>query len=164
MKLPRFVWKFLRVVPVFAYAIGLGPLIGRLVLLLTTIGRKSGQPRVTPLVYEERDGVFLIASARGPEADWLHNIQRNPNIQVRVGRRQFAARAELVTDATKIADYLGRQLIQNPGMFGRIMQMEGLSRSPSRAELESVASRRPMVLLRPVERPIYQADKSPQRH
>jgi deazaflavin-dependent oxidoreductase (nitroreductase family) len=122
--------------------------MGRFVLLLTTTGRKSGKPRVTALMYEERDGVILIASARGPAADWLHNIQANPNVQVWVGRRQFAARAELVTDAGKIADYLGRQLAQNPGMFGRIMQMEGLSRSPSRAELESVASRRPMVVLR----------------
>ncbi len=149
MKLPRFVWKFLRVVPPFAYAIGLGPLIGRFLLLLTTIGRKSGRLRVTPLTYEEREGEFLIASARGSAADWLHNIQVNPNVQVRVGRRQFAARAELVTDAGKIADYLVRQLIQNPGIFGRIMKMEGLSRSPSRAELESVASRRPMVMLHP---------------
>ena len=31
------------------YALGLGRLIGRLILLLTTTGRKSGLPRVTPL-------------------------------------------------------------------------------------------------------------------
>ena len=31
------------------YAIGLGPLIGRIILLLTTTGRRSGMKRVTPL-------------------------------------------------------------------------------------------------------------------
>src|SRR3972149_6657660 len=35
------------------YAIGLGPLIGRIILLLTTTGRKSGMKRVTPLQYEK---------------------------------------------------------------------------------------------------------------
>jgi len=35
------------------YALGLGRLIGRLILLLTTTGRKSGLPRVTPLQYSE---------------------------------------------------------------------------------------------------------------
>ena len=35
------------------YAIGLGPLIGRIILLLTTTGRKSGKKRVTPLQYEK---------------------------------------------------------------------------------------------------------------
>jgi len=34
------------------YAVGLGPVVGRLVLLLTTTGRKTGLPRVTPLQYE----------------------------------------------------------------------------------------------------------------
>ena len=151
MKLPRFLWKMLRVGSRLAYALGMAPLIGRFVLLLTTTGRKSGNPSVTPLVYEERGGEFLIASARGPDADWLQNIEANPNVQVRVGRRQFTARAELVTEAGKIADYLGRQLARNPQLFGRIMQMEGLSGSPSRAELESLAPRRPVVVLHPFE-------------
>lgn len=38
--------------PQILCALGLGPLIGRLILLLTTTGRKSGRPRVTPLQYE----------------------------------------------------------------------------------------------------------------
>ena len=47
MRLPRWLWKFLRFGPQLAYAMGLGPLFGRVILLLTTIGRKSGRPRVT---------------------------------------------------------------------------------------------------------------------
>lgn len=59
------------------YAIGLGPLIGRIVLLLTTMGRKSGLPRVTPLQYEEINGDYYLGSARGLKADWLRNITQD---------------------------------------------------------------------------------------
>ena len=47
----------------------------RMVLLLTTIGRKSGLPRITPLQYEEIDGAYYVASARGAQADWFRNIK-----------------------------------------------------------------------------------------
>lgn len=67
------------------YAIGLGPLVGRIVLLLTTMGRKSGLPRVTSLQYEEINGDYYLGSARGLKADWLRNIQSNPKVEIRVG-------------------------------------------------------------------------------
>jgi deazaflavin-dependent oxidoreductase (nitroreductase family) len=150
MKASRFFWRLIHFGPRAAYAIGLGPIIGRFVLLLTTVGRKSGRPRVTPLVYQERDHTILVASARGLEADWLRNIQSNPNVRVRVGRRQFDALAEPTTDGEKIADYLQSLMARNPRIFGAILRMEGLSSSPSRAELVRFGPRRPMVTLRPV--------------
>jgi deazaflavin-dependent oxidoreductase (nitroreductase family) len=87
MNLPRFFWRLIKLGPRFAYAIGLGPLIGKFVLLLTTVGRKSGLPRVTPLVYEEQGDTIIVASARGQSADWLNNILADPKVSVRVGRR-----------------------------------------------------------------------------
>jgi hypothetical protein len=45
------------------YKRGFGPT--RIVLLMTTIGRKSGLARVTPLQFEEGDGDYYIASVRG---------------------------------------------------------------------------------------------------
>ena len=49
------------------YKRGFGPT--RVVMLLTTIGRKSGLPRQTPLQYEEIEGVYYVGSARGVQAD-----------------------------------------------------------------------------------------------
>ncbi len=149
MKLPAFLWKVLHIGPRIAYTVGLGPLIGRFVLLLTTIGRKSGKPRVTPLVYEERAGEILIASARGSSADWLKNILANPNVAVCVGNRRFPGRAELVTDPNRIADYLERQMDRSPRLFSRILRMEGLPDKPTRADLLALAPKRPMVALHP---------------
>jgi hypothetical protein len=59
------------------YAIGLGPLVGRIILLLTTTGRKSGLKRVTPLQYEMIGDDCYIGAARGVKADWVRNIQVN---------------------------------------------------------------------------------------
>jgi deazaflavin-dependent oxidoreductase (nitroreductase family) len=153
MKASRFLWRLIQIGPRVAYAIGLGPLVGRFVLLLSTVGRRSGRHRVTPLVYVERGDTILVASARGPSADWLRNIRANPNVRVQVGRRQFDALAEPTTDGEKIADYLQSLMDRNPRMFGVILRMEGLSSRPSRAELVRFGPRRPMVTLRPLNDP-----------
>jgi deazaflavin-dependent oxidoreductase (nitroreductase family) len=66
------------------------------VLLLTTTGRKSGQPRTTPLLYARTgDGYVLIASKGGAEHDplWYRNLQANPSAEVQVGRRLEQVRA-----------------------------------------------------------------------
>jgi deazaflavin-dependent oxidoreductase (nitroreductase family) len=116
-------------------------------MLLTTVGRKSGRPRVTPLVYEEKGGMFIVASARGCSADWLRNLRANPRVRVRVGHRQFDGIAEEIADPERIADYLQSQLERNPKMFGAILRSEGISSKPSREELVRFAPNRPMVTI-----------------
>ena len=71
------------------YAIGLGPIIGKIILLLTTTGRKSGQKRITPLQYEEIDGKYYLGSARGTKSDWYRNIQADGRVEVQVKNRHF---------------------------------------------------------------------------
>ena len=130
------------------YRLGLGPLIGRFILLLTTTGRKSGLPRVTPLQYDEMDGLIYIGSARGIKADWFRNIQANQHVLVRVKSRQFPGIAETVTDASRIADFLELRLRRHPRMVSAILKSEGLPASPCREELEAHAQRLAMVIIR----------------
>lgn len=62
--------------------------LGRPVLLMTTIGCKTGKPRTQPLFYvEEGAKILLVASNGGSPEDpvWVKNIRANP--QVRVSRR-----------------------------------------------------------------------------
>jgi deazaflavin-dependent oxidoreductase (nitroreductase family) len=66
------------------------------VLLLTTIGRKSGQPRTKPLLFiEEGDKVILWASQGGlPKHPlWYKNLQSNPECEVQILRRKMKMRA-----------------------------------------------------------------------
>jgi len=151
MKASRLFWRLIHFGPRIAYALGLSPLVGRSVLLLTTFGRKTGRLRVTPLVYEKLGDTFIVASARGSSADWFHNILANPKVRVRVGRRQFDAIAEVTADPEKIADYLQRQIERNPKMFGAILRFEGVSSKPSRGDLSDLTPRRPMVTTHPMK-------------
>jgi deazaflavin-dependent oxidoreductase (nitroreductase family) len=131
------------------YAIGLGPVVGRLILLLTTTGRKSGQPRVTPLQYEEANGVIMVGSARGAKSDWFRNIVAEPHVVVQVKSRRFSGLAEPITDPKRIADFLELRLARHPRIVGAILRSEGLPDPPGRADLEAYAVRLAMVVIRP---------------
>jgi deazaflavin-dependent oxidoreductase (nitroreductase family) len=65
-------------------------------LILTTKGRKSGEERKTPLIYQEHDGDYLIVASKGgaPEPPaWYLNLQANPEVGVQVKGDKFTARA-----------------------------------------------------------------------
>ena len=129
------------------YKRGFGPT--RVVMLLTTIGHKSGLPRATPLQYEEVDGDYYIASARGTEADWFKNIVANPNVHVQVRDREFDAVAEPVTDPIRIADFIELRLCRHPIMIRLIMHLfDGLPLRFTRVDLEQFCKEKAMVVLR----------------
>ena len=94
---------------------------------------------------------MIVASARGPSADWLRNIQANPTVRVRAARGQFEGLAEVSTNPQEIADYLQHQLNRNLRAFGAILRVEGLPSPPSRADLIRFAPKRPMVTIRPID-------------
>ena len=150
-KIPRFVWKLLKLPSRILYGLGLGRFQGRFVLLLTTTGRKSGKPRVTPLQYDQLDDDFYVGAARGVNADWFRNIQADPEVQVQVKGRRFRGLAEPITDPLQIADFLELRLARHPKMVGAIMRSAGLPPMPSRAQLESYAAKRAMVISRPLD-------------
>jgi deazaflavin-dependent oxidoreductase (nitroreductase family) len=147
--LPKPVLRLLRQPPRLAYAVGLGPLLGRMVLLLTTTGRKSGLPRVTPLQYEEVGGLYYLGSARGQSADWFRNILANPHVEVRLKDRRFSCLARPVTDPQQIADFLQLRLARHPRMVTGILKRQGLPAHPSREQLENYASQLALVILDP---------------
>lgn len=132
------------------YAIGLGPVIGKIILLLTTSGRKTGLKRITPLQYEEIDGKFYLGSARGLKADWVRNIQANPHVGVRVKSANFQGYAEVVTDPVLFADFVEVRLQRHPRIVGAIMQKaHGLPKQPSREQLEKLAENEALVVITP---------------
>lgn len=147
-RLPLAIWRLLKLPRVW-YALGLGPVVGRLMLLLTTTGRKTGRPRVTPLQYEEQDGVIYVASARGQQADWYRNLLANPRVEIRVKARRFYGQAEPIADPARVADFLELRLARHPRMMGAMLRGEGLAARPDRAELERLAARIALVAIRP---------------
>jgi deazaflavin-dependent oxidoreductase (nitroreductase family) len=134
------------------YAIGLGPLIGRIILLLTTTGRKSGKKRVTPMQFEAIGSDYYVGSARGLQADWVRNLQADPQVEVRVGAKHFFGTAEVVNDPARFADFMEVRLERHPRMIGLIMEKaHGLPRHPSRKQLEEIAKTEVFVILHPTK-------------
>ena len=74
------------------------------VLLLTTIGRKSGQPRTAPLLFiEEGEAVIIWASQGGLPKDplWYKNLVANPECGVQIKRRKMKMRARTADPAER---------------------------------------------------------------
>jgi deazaflavin-dependent oxidoreductase (nitroreductase family) len=77
-----------------------GRLGGMRVLLLTTRGRKSGQPRTAPLVYfEDGERLVVIGSNGGAPGDplWWRNLAVTPEAAVQIGREAGRVRARLAS-------------------------------------------------------------------
>ncbi|WP_410564448.1 nitroreductase family deazaflavin-dependent oxidoreductase [Amycolatopsis sp. cmx-4-61] len=74
---------------------------GKNVLLLTTIGAKSGQERLSPLVYTKHGDRYVIAASMGgapKNPAWYHNLVANPKVTVEVGTEKFEATATVIAD------------------------------------------------------------------
>ncbi len=77
---------------------------GTTTLILTTRGRRSGEERRTPLIYQRHgDDVLIVASNGGsptPPA-WFLNLEADPQAGVQIRGERFRAKARTATDAEK---------------------------------------------------------------
>lgn len=61
-------------------------------LLLTTTGRKSGEPHTTPLIYGEDAGRYVVVASRGgapSHPQWHRNLDANPYVGLQVAAQKF---------------------------------------------------------------------------
>jgi deazaflavin-dependent oxidoreductase (nitroreductase family) len=77
---------------------------GATLLLLSSIGAKSGQPRLAPLAYLTIDGkMIIIGSKAGADTnpDWVHNLRANPRAHVEVGTEAYDVTARELPPAER---------------------------------------------------------------
>jgi deazaflavin-dependent oxidoreductase (nitroreductase family) len=100
---------------------------GLQMMLLTTTGRRSGQPRTTPLnCIRDGDRYLAVASFGGDDRDpqWFKNLQANPEATVQLGSETFPVRATVATDDEKKTLW--------PKVVGIYKGYEGYQRKTSR--------------------------------
>lgn len=90
---------------------------GGTLLLLHTVGAKSGEPRVTPMMYQDiGDGVAVFASKAGAPTNpaWYHNLLANPRVSAEIGTETlpFVARVAEGAERDRIWE---AQKQANPG-------------------------------------------------
>jgi deazaflavin-dependent oxidoreductase (nitroreductase family) len=97
-----------------------GPFAGRPVLILTTTGARTGEPRTVPLVYS-RDGELyvVIASKGGAPTDpaWYRNLAANPSVTVEVHGETFQARATTVPPGPERDRLYAQHAAPNPAFL-----------------------------------------------
>lgn len=94
-----------------------GPFADIPILLLHTVGAKSGQKRLNPLAYQPLDGAYAIfgsfaGSPKNPA--WYHNVVANPDVTIEVGTEKVPVKARVATgeERTRIWE---KQKIEVPG-------------------------------------------------
>jgi deazaflavin-dependent oxidoreductase (nitroreductase family) len=135
------IFRFFMTIYVFLYRLTGGNFGGKVqglsVLLLTTIGRKTGRKRITPLGYFEYDGCYVITASNAgfdTHPAWFHNLKGHPQVTVQIGAKQLTAIAE----------------VANPTLR-RPLWDKLVERAPGYGAYEERTTREiPIVLLRPV--------------
>lgn len=74
---------------------------GAPLLLLHHTGARSGQARITPMMYQDlgegRVAVFASKAGADTHPDWFHNVRANPRVTVEIGTERYDADAEIIT-------------------------------------------------------------------
>jgi deazaflavin-dependent oxidoreductase (nitroreductase family) len=94
-----------------------GGFAGKTLLILHTIGAKSGQERVNPVAYvRDGDRYVIIASKGGAPAnpDWYRNLLAHPTVTVETGTETFQARAD-VTEEPERSRLYAKMVAMMPG-------------------------------------------------
>jgi deazaflavin-dependent oxidoreductase (nitroreductase family) len=85
--------------------------------LLETTGRRSGQPRLTPVGNGLDDDVFWLVSEHGRNGSYVKNLIANPRVRVKVGRRWYTGTASVIENDDALARR--RHLDAANGLVGR---------------------------------------------
>ena len=117
-----------------------GPFAGKTLLLLHTIGAKSGLPRINPVAcLRDGDRLVIIASKGGAPTnpDWYHNLLANPLVSVETGTQHIHVRASIAVEPERTR------------LYNRMVEM-----MPGFADYQRKTTRAiPVVILTPVEAP-----------
>ncbi len=94
-----------------------GAFAGRTLLILHTIGARTGLERVNPVAYvKDGDRLVIIASKGGAprNPDWYYNLVANPDVTVEVGTETFQVRAK-VTEEPERSRLYAKMVEMMPG-------------------------------------------------
>jgi deazaflavin-dependent oxidoreductase (nitroreductase family) len=133
-------FKLFMILQVFVFRLthgkGMASMRGMPILLLNSIGRKTGKHRTTPLMYlRDGDNYVIIASNNGRDKhpSWFYNIKNSDNVEIEIPGKRIEASPSVATETEK--EQLWSQLIAKAPFY------DGYRKGTTRAI--------PMVVLRP---------------
>ncbi len=97
-----------------------GSFEGAPLLLLHTIGKRSGKPRVNPMMYLKDGERYMVFASKGgadTNPDWYYNLKAHPDVQIEIGDETIDVHAEEITGREHDALY-ERQATLYPAFAG----------------------------------------------
>lgn len=97
-----------------------GNFAGAPLLLLHTVGARSGAPRINPMMYLPDEGRYLVFASNGGSdrhPGWYHNVLAQPEVQIEVGDEILTMRAVELEGAERDA-FFAEQARRYPGFAG----------------------------------------------
>jgi deazaflavin-dependent oxidoreductase (nitroreductase family) len=93
------------------------PFEGAPLLLLHTVGARTGQPRVNPMMYQPVPGGYAVFATKGgapTNPDWYHNLLAHPDVAAEIGTTTMKLRARVAEGAERDQVWAA-QKAANPG-------------------------------------------------
>ncbi len=141
--------------PLRAYHHQKGWLLGHTFLLLTHVGRTSGQSHETVamvLRYRPESSEVVVCSAWGPETDWVRNIRQRAAIQVEIGRETFEPEQQFLS-AEESLSVVDECLREHPWRFRLMAWVLGWGDLGDEATARGFVRTRPFIAFRPAQAP-----------
>ncbi|WP_214409168.1 nitroreductase family deazaflavin-dependent oxidoreductase [Sphaerisporangium fuscum] len=147
--LHRRLWRL----PVHLYRLGLGPLLGHRLMLLTHTGRVSGRRRqaVIEVVHRDDHG-YVAASGFGSRADWYRNVMTTPQVTIQIGGKILRATATPI-DTDEGAQIMARYAPRHPLAARQLCKLMGFAVDGSLEDYREVGRHIPFVRFIPRTRP-----------
>lgn len=108
--------------PLVLWRMGLGPLYGKIMMVLTTTGRKSGLPRRAAVGYEEMGGALYTVSMYGRRADWYKNLEADPLVTVQTAAGAQSMKAVRITEDAELVELFELYMEKHEAMFGPYLE------------------------------------------
>jgi len=115
-----------------------GPLAGHPLMVMTSRGAKSGEPRRAILTYSEDAGDYVVAGTAGgsPKTPaWVYNLEAHPEVSIETGNETFDVTSQVIKDGPE-RDRLWEQHVARlpwfadyPAQSGRLIPMVRLTRA-----------------------------------
>lgn len=123
------------------YRMRILPLLGfgRYFAILSTIGRKTGKKRYTPVGHSNHDGVIHVVAAHGPKTSWIRNMVANPHsVWIQAGFRKKRLRPVLIDDPEEGLAVLKWRVKRNARASGTQFGWNSKKDDPETADLASL--------------------------
>lgn len=94
-----------------------GPFEGAPLLLLHTVGARTGQQRVNPMMYRLVPGGYAVFASKGgapTNPDWYHNLLAHPDVEAEIGTETVKFRARVAEGAERDQVWEAHKAV-NPG-------------------------------------------------